>query len=227
MQLEEMMQSYVSRHMPLKEVVFQVLREGILQGEFQPGERLMEIHLAERLGVSRTPVRESLHALEKEGLVIVAPRKGAVVAGISEKQMRDVLEVRRALEELAVRLAIPRITPEEVEELKRLDEAFAQSTKGDDVNLVAKVDEEFHYVIIRAARNKELLQMIHEFREKIYLYRAAYLADKVHYPHLVEEHHRIAQLIESGSVEMAATTMYDHIDRQQQTMLKLLQNKAI
>ena len=85
-----------------------------LKGELAPGERLMEIQLAEKLGVSRTPIREAIRKLELEGLVLMIPRKGAEVAKISEKSLRDVLEVRRSLEELAIELACQRMCPEEL-----------------------------------------------------------------------------------------------------------------
>lgn len=98
--------------MPLRDVVFQTLRKGILRGDLKPGERLMEIQLANRLGVSRTPIREAIRMLELEGLVYNIPRRGAQVARITEQDLRDVLEVRLGLEEMAVDLALERITPE-------------------------------------------------------------------------------------------------------------------
>ena len=95
----------MNEYLPLRDVVFNTLRQAILRGELKPGERLMEIQLANKLGVSRTPIREAIRKLELEGLVLMIPRKGAEVAEITEKNMRDVLEVRKALEELAVQLA--------------------------------------------------------------------------------------------------------------------------
>ena len=95
----------MDEYLPLRDVVFKTLRQAILKGELEPGERLMEIQLAERLGVSRTPIREAIRKLELEGLVLMIPRRGAEVAKISEKNLRDVLEVRRSLEELAIDLA--------------------------------------------------------------------------------------------------------------------------
>ena len=92
----------MNEYLPLRDVVFNTLRQAILKGELAPGERLMEIQLAEKLGVSRTPIREAIRKLELEGLVLMIPRKGAEVAKISEKSLRDVLEVRRSLEELAI-----------------------------------------------------------------------------------------------------------------------------
>ena len=81
----------MNEYLPLRDVVFNTLRDAILKGELEPGERLMEIQLAERLGVSRTPIREAIRKLELEGLVLMIPRKGAEVAKISEKSLRDVL----------------------------------------------------------------------------------------------------------------------------------------
>ena len=94
----------MNEYLPLRDVVFNTLRQAIITGEFAPGERLMEIALANRLGVSRTPVREAIRKLELEGLVVMIPRKGAEVARITEKDLRDVLEVRCSLEELAAEL---------------------------------------------------------------------------------------------------------------------------
>ena len=106
-------------YLPLRDVVFNTLRTSILTGELKPGERLMEIHLADKLGVSRTPIREAIRKLELEGLVTMIPRRGAEVAQITEKNLRDVLEVRRALDALAVELACERITEDELAELKK------------------------------------------------------------------------------------------------------------
>ena len=105
----------MNEYLPLRDVVFNTLRQAILKGELEPGERLMEIQLAERLGVSRTPIREAIRKLELEGLVLMVPRKGAEVASISEKSLREVLEVRRSLEELAIELACQKITQEQIQ----------------------------------------------------------------------------------------------------------------
>ena len=90
----------INEFLPLRDLVFNTLRQAILTGELKPGERLMEIHLAEKMGVSRTPIREAIRKLELEGLVTMVPRRGAEVAQITEKSMTDVLEVRRTLDAL-------------------------------------------------------------------------------------------------------------------------------
>ena len=87
----------LDEYLPLRDVVFNTLRQAILTGELKPGERLMELHLAKRLGVSRTPIREAIRMLELEGLVTMIPRKGAEVSRISRQDISDVLEVRGSL----------------------------------------------------------------------------------------------------------------------------------
>ena len=114
---------------PCGDVVFNTLRQAILRGELKPGERLMEVQLANKLGVSRTPIREAIRKLELEGLVLMIPRKGAEVADITEKSLTDVLEVRKALEELAVQLCCDKITKEELKELHEAADEFQRIFK--------------------------------------------------------------------------------------------------
>ena len=109
----------VDAYLPLRDVVFHTLREAILKGELKPGERLMELQLASKLGVSRTPIREAIRMLEQEGLAVTIPRRGAEVARMTEKDMKDVLQIREVLDELAVRLACDNITKEEIKELEK------------------------------------------------------------------------------------------------------------
>ena len=106
-------------YLPLRDVVFHTLREAILKGELKPGERLMELQLASKLGVSRTPIREAIRMLEQEGLAVTIPRKGAEVAKMTEKDMEDVLQIREVLDELAVSLACDNISEEEMQDMVR------------------------------------------------------------------------------------------------------------
>ena len=122
--MEDFIQANMNAFLPLRDVVFNTLRQGILTGELKPGERLMEIHLADKLGVSRTPIREAIHMLELEGLVTMIPRRGAVVSQITEKGIKDVLEVRRALDVLSVELACERITADELSALEKAHPTF-------------------------------------------------------------------------------------------------------
>ena len=111
----------LDNYKPLGDVVFENLRSAILEGKLKSGQRLMEVQLAEQLGVSRTPVREAIRKLELEGLVVMLPRKGAYVANISVKDLMDVLEIRASLEGLGASLAAERRNDEDI---KNLEEVF-------------------------------------------------------------------------------------------------------
>jgi len=217
--LEETFKMQMNQYLPLRDVVFRTLREAILQGELKPGERLMEIQLANRLGVSRTPIREAIRMLELEGLVIMIPRKGAIVAEITEKNLIDVLEVRRVLEQLAAELAAERINDESIAALEKAASEFERKLKNGSVNEIARADEAFHYIIHESAGNQKLLLLLKNFREQMYRYRVEYLKQKDQYDKLIEEHRMIYQKIAEHDQQGAAKAMFTHIDRQQQIML--------
>lgn len=200
--------------LPLRDVVFNTLRKAILRGNLEPGERLREIHLADKLGVSRTPIREAIRKLELEGLVVMIPRKGAVVAEITEKSLRDVLEVRRALEALAVRLACEKILDAEVEELKVAAERFEEALETGDVTAFAEADVRFHDIIYRATDNQRLIQLLYNLREQMYRYRVEYLKREDAHETLLEEHQAIIETIEKRDVSKAVEAVRTHIDNQ-------------
>src|SRR5690606_19153041 len=129
---------------PLRELVFEAIREAIIEGTLEPGERLMEAQLAEDLGVSRTPVREAIRQLELAGLVVMIPRRGAYVADISLKDVADVFEIRGALEALAASLAADRATDEEIQQLQSLLVEIERSVEARDVDLLVELDTRFH-----------------------------------------------------------------------------------
>ena len=208
-------------YLPLRDVVFQTLRQAILKGELQPGERLMEIKLAETLGVSRTPIREAIRKLELEGLVVMIPRRGAAVANITEKDTKDVLEVRRTLEMFAVEVACDRITKDQLEQLKEAAKAF-ENSKGADLIRIAETDMNFHEIIYEATQNERLVQMLNNLRENMYRYRIEYLKDSNYYDSLVSEHQEILTAIEERNKEKARVCMRDHIDNQQLAVISRL-----
>lgn len=175
--MKDFMQENMDEFLPLREVVFKTLRQSILTGELKPGERLMEIHLADKLGVSRTPIREAIRKLELEGLVTMIPRRGAEVAKISEKNLKDVLEVRTCLDSLAVRLACQRITDEQIADLKKACDDFVLATKTGEATAITKADVKLHDVIVRATGNERLQQMINTLSEQMYRYRFEYIKD--------------------------------------------------
>ena len=207
-----------NEYLPLRDVVFNNIRQAILRGELKPGERLMEISLSNRLGVSRTPVREAMRMLEQEGLVIMIPRKGAQVAEITEQDVNDVLEVRLGLEQLAVGFACDRITEEEIRELGIAADKFEESVKKNNISAVAEADVAFHEKIYQATHNQRLVQMISNLREQMYRYRVEYLKDVEGRKKLAVEHHDIWVALKNGQKEEAVSKMTEHIHKQQEAI---------
>lgn len=206
--------------LPLRDVVFNTLRRAILTGELKPGERLMEIHLANRLGVSRTPIREAIRKLELEGLVTMIPRRGAEVAQITEKSLQDVLEVRRALDALCAELACDRITNEGKAALERACDQFEKATKTGDVVTIAEADVALHDIIVQATGNQRLIQLINNLSEQMYRYRFEYIKDETGHENLVNEHRMIYESIMKGDKESAATAAKLHIDNQEKSITR-------
>lgn len=212
-----------NEYQPLRDLVYETLRQGILKGELTPGARLIEEELAADLGVSRTPVREAVHRLEQEGLVYTVPRRGAHVADISENNVHDVLEVRKTLEELAVSLAVERINPQEKIRLREAEIAFARASKGNDLREIARCDEAFHDVIYQATKNEKLEMLLNNLREQMYRFRYEYIKDERARSRLCDEHHEITEAVLRGYTEVGRHAIGLHIDNQKETILTNLQ----
>lgn len=215
----------MDEYLPLRDVVFNTLRRAILRGELKPGERLMEIQLANKLGVSRTPIREAIRKLELEGLVLMIPRKGAEVAEITEKNLRDVLEVRCALEELAVQLACDRIDEEGLKELRAAADTFRKVLDSDDITRIAQADVDFHDVIFKATDNQRLIQLLNNLREQMYRYRIEYLKKKECYPQILHEHQEIIESIAGRDKDRATNVTGIHIKNQVDTVVGTLRDR--
>lgn len=215
----DMLQQNMNEYLPLRDVVFNTLRQAILTGELKPGERLMEIHLADRLGVSRTPIREAIRKLELEGLVVMIPRKGAQVARITEKNLKDVLEVRRALDMLAARLACHRMNDKEKKELKKACDEFAGVVKDNNTKDITEADVRFHDIILQSTNNERLIQLVSNLAEQMYRYRLEYIKDSAYHSRLVQEHEAIYHAIINNQEEKAAEAVVVHIDNQEKTII--------
>ncbi len=217
--MQDNLQVKMDEFLPLRDVVFNTLRQAILTGELKPGERLMEIHLANRLGVSRTPIREAIRKLELEGLVTMIPRRGAEVAQITEKSMSDVLEVRRAMDALCAELACERITEEGLAQLKDACGQFERAVHTRDVKKIAQADVELHDIILQATGNKRLIQLVNNLSEQMYRYRFEYIKDFSQHERLVEEHRIIYESLLSKDKERACEAAKIHIDNQKKAII--------
>ncbi len=212
----------LDNYKPLREMVFESLREAIIQGRLKPGERLMEIQLADEMGVSRTPIREAIRKLELEGFVVMVPRKGAYVAGISVKDIVDVFEVRAALEALAAGLAAERITPDELEELERSLVVISEVSSKEDIDAIVETDTSFHELIYRASRNERLFQIVIHLKEQIQRFRTTSLSQPGRSKDALEEHRKMVEAISDRNIELAQALAREHIENAEQSMLNAL-----
>jgi DNA-binding GntR family transcriptional regulator len=213
----------MNAYLPLRDVVFNTLREAILKGDLKPGERLMELQLASKLGVSRTPIREAIRMLEQEGLAVTTPRKGAEVAKMTLKDMEDVLEIRDALDELAVRIACQKISDEQLKQLEDMKELFEKSTQTGNVKKIAEADVTFHDVIYEATGNPKLVTLLNNLREQIYRYRVEYIKNPDNYPILIAEHNAIAEGLKNRDKEAATLAMHKHVKNQAVAVKSVIQ----
>lgn len=211
---------------PLRDVVCETIREAIISGHLPPGERLMEIQLAEEMGVSRTPVREAMRKLEQEGFLVMEPRKGAYVAGISMKDISEVFEIRASMESLAAGLAAERITEDELKQLMLHLDSVAESADHNDLNGIVITDTDFHDIIYKASRNERLVQIINNLREQIQRFRTTSLAFPGRMQVAVEEHRKMVDAISHRNVALAKELAQEHIENAERIMMEALQKSG-
>lgn len=196
---------------PLREIVFSTMRLAIIEGDFKPGQRLMEVQLAEQMGVSRTPVREAIRKLELEGLVVMVPRKGAYVAGLSSEDIKEVVEIRAVLEGFAAKKASQNSTTSDIERLEAILKSFEEAVKENNIVDLINYDTDFHDVIYKTAKNSKLIQMLNGLREQVQRYRVAYFTQIHDIQKLLQEHRSMLDAIIAKDGNLAREISEKHI----------------
>ncbi|MBE6045126.1 MAG: GntR family transcriptional regulator [Clostridiales bacterium] len=210
----------IQNHKPLREMVYEELKMQILKGSIIPGTRMMEVELAEEMGVSRTPIREAIRKLEKEGLVTIEPRRGAYASMISTEDMVEILEVRQDLEGLAAYFAANRMTEEQMAELKEVSNNYNEAVKRGKMEDMIKYDTRFHHIIVESCRNKILVQMIEQLQELVLRFRYIYYDNFRRAENMPEEHEAIVAAISEGNADKARAAADIHIDRLKELVVK-------
>ncbi len=212
-------------YQPLRDMVFDVLMSAIMMGQLSPGERLLEVQLAEEMGVSRTPVREAIRRLELEGFVVMVPRKGAYVAGLSVNDIESVYEIRTALETLAVRLAAQRMEDEDYQYLEELSLEMRETWQGGNVENWVGLDAKFHEALYKFSRNERLVQLMSNVMEQISRYRIISLANMQVRHNSLAEHEMLIEALRNRDSEAAAAAVAKHIENTKDSLLQMLQTK--
>jgi len=209
----------------LRELVCEHIREAIINGVFSPGERLMEIQMADEMGVSRTPVREAIRKLEMEGFVVMIPRRGTYVSNMSIKDINDVYEIRISLDTLAAGLAAERISDEELEELQRLLVKVGNAIEENDMAKVVEADIEFHDVLYKASRNERLRNIINNLREQITVIRGVSMRYPGRLKDTQEEHRRLVESIAARDVEKSQEAARIHLENAERTLMAAMSER--
>ncbi len=213
-------------HAPLRVSVLEALREAILEGQFAPGEPLVESHLAGQLGVSRTPVREALRALEREGVITALPGRRLIVAKPSEQEIHHLYDIRMALEGLAVRSAASRVTPADAIELRAMVAEMRDALARRQIDRLGAAGRRFHDALVRLSRNEILVAMLQGVAARTHYLRQLGLRDPVLAAETTEDHAELCEAVIAGDSARAERVSQRHIERGRQSLLRQLRGTA-
>ena len=199
--------------------VYLVLEEAILQGKIKQGERLIEEELAGVLGVSRAPIREALRMMQKEGLVVVSPRRGAIVNSISREDIAEIYKVSSVLEGLSVELFCARASAEERADLQALYTSMAQQVKKKDLVQYRKLNRQFHEALIHGSGNKKIKEICGSLQKQISWFQNMNLSLSGRMKTSLREHKRIIDAFLKRNPEAARNAAVEHITRAAEAFL--------
>jgi len=211
----------IQNYKPLGEVVFDYLRNAILSGDLKPGERLMEINLAEQLGVSRTPVREAIRKLELENFVEMIPRKGAYVAQLKAKDILDILEIRALFDGYAASAAAQRMSDEEVKSLGSTLDKFNKAVVKGDKQAMIDTDNRFHDQLIQATKNRKLIEIVSGLQDQFQRFRIIYFNEFDNYTDMQNSHQELYEAISKRDVRSARERAEKHIKIVEHSVIRM------
>lgn len=202
----------------LADQVFEKLEGDIISGVYARGEVLTELKLVEQLGVSRTPIREALRRLEQERL-IQDSGKGSVVLGITTQDLIDIMEIRQRIEGIAAAYATSKITPEGIEELRRIHELQEFYYEKMDMERLRQMDDQFHDTIYELSGSSVFCDTLRPLHKKTQRYRKLSIGDRERLKVSMEQHKQIFEAIAAGDAEKAQQLITEHIDTAKQYMV--------
>jgi DNA-binding GntR family transcriptional regulator len=212
----------VSDHPSLRELVYRRIKDAILGGRLEPGERIVEQSLSNELGVSRSPVREALRRLEQEGLVEATPRRGVSVAAPTVREVTNVYTIREALEGLAARLAASNVDHESLAAMARILVRMEDAIRRGDIKGASRADTQFHARLLEATDNQRLVDLTSQLADLVRRVRAAVLAEPGRAEAALSEHRAILEALAAQDADAAERHMRAHVQRARDHMLRIL-----
>lgn len=197
------MKKYIEKHLTLRESILETIRDAIISGALKPGEKVAEPELAERFGISRTPIREAFRQLESEGYLSVVPRKGAVVISFSQRDVEEFYAIKSILEGYAARKACEKLAPRDIDKLQSINDKLRLLAEESDVKNFFKVHNNFHDLFIKAADNDKLTELITTLLGRFQRLRIASLSLPGRMELSVKEHQKIIDAFRDRNADLA------------------------
>jgi DNA-binding GntR family transcriptional regulator len=208
---------------PLHLEIYAEIKRGVLSGDIPPGTVLSEAELSRRWSVSRTPVREALRQLELDQLISWAPRRGATVARVTVRDLRDMVELRQALEGLAVRLAAERATDQDLHDLRAIRDGIDAAHRAGDIAGTIELDDAFHRRIALASGNRLLAAWAERILDRVRFARSMARSLPGQQEEFQKEHATILAAIASRDPDAAFEAMVDHVQRSRARLVEMLE----
>ncbi len=207
----------------LREEIYESLKKSILHGKLKGGQRLIEEQLAHQMGISRTPVREAFHKLERDDLVRRRPQGGFVVREFTQEDVEEIFGIRTALESYAAYLATLHITPDEISALeKKVKEAERALKKGEEDRAV-EVHTKFHDLLYNACKSQKLIEIISNFRDYFYRYRYALLHTEGGMEISIQDHLQMLEAMKRRNPRLVERLVRKHLERGKEIILREIQ----
>jgi len=205
--------------------VFENLKQAIIRGEVPPGDRLVESRLADALDISRTPVREAIHKLEREGLLRKLPKGGFAVMNLSREDIEETFGIRCVLESYAARLAAENYNEEELLPLEEKIREFQKCLDKGQLDELPRINTEFHSLFYALSRSPKLIKMINDLRDQIFRFRKILLKKDKWAEVSNDDHRKILEAIRERDVNRVERVVKQHIARGQRIVLNALEQR--
>ena len=210
---------------PIREIAYDVLKKAIITGEIPAGERIVETEYADRLHISRTPLREALRKLERDGLVEYVMRRGVVVHAFTTEDVDQIYTIRNSLEMLTLPYIVERATPEDIASLREKLSAMDAMMEKDDIEGISPLAREFHTSLTAISGKNRILRVIEGQDEYIRRFSAMAIQQENRRSAAHEEHHRLVDLVEQKDLPAFEALMKHHIDRSKECCLAALASR--
>lgn len=214
------MKKPLARHLTLREKILENIRDAIVSGGLKAGSRVSEPELAERYGISRTPIREAFRQLESEGYITVIPRRGAIVREFSPKDVEEFYAIKSTMEGFAAKLACEKLSSKELDRLKAINDKLADLAKLGDTKHFFKVHNDFHELFIKAADNEKLHELIAGLVTKFQRLRFTSLSLPGRMSISVQEHEKIIDAFRKKDADLAETLVRQNAEYGGRVLIK-------